>query len=184
MRRTTRFFFAAAAALTVSATGCELLSTLDRTQIPDERTPDGGIGGMETSSSSSSSSGTAGSGGTGGMAGAGGTAGMGGTAGAGGVAGMGGTGGTAGMGGTGGTGGGGITCNSPSECPATGNECIAATCNGNVCGTTFVSAGTPVSSQTDKDCKINQCDGAGNVTTVNDDNDVPDDQNDCTMDVC
>ncbi len=151
----------------------------------------GGTGGT----AGSGTGGTAGSG-TGGTAGSGtgGTAGSGtgGTAGSGtgGAAGSG-TGGTAGSGtggtagsGTGGAAGSGGTCSAASDCPTPANECVTATCDGGQCGTSFVAAGTNTTNQTAGDCHVNQCDGAGNVTSVVDDNDVPDDSNACTTDVC
>lgn len=53
-------------------------------------------------------------------------------------------------------------CDSAADCPATGNACTTATCNGNVCGTTPVSNGTPCDADgsqcTDQDsCQSGTC---------------------------
>ncbi|MDP2276027.1 MAG: lamin tail domain-containing protein [Archangium sp.] len=77
-----------------------------------------------------------------------------------------------------------VECNSPSECPGQDTECQARTCNGNSCGSNFTAAGTAVSSQNAGDCKVNQCDGVGNVAAANDNTDAPIDGNQCTFDVC
>ena len=78
------------------------------------------------------------------------------------------------------------SCGQPSDCPATGNPCSIATCLNNVCGTSFVAAGTVVTNPVVGDCRSNQCDGNGNVTTDAVDNtDVPaDDGNQCTGESC
>jgi hypothetical protein len=119
----------------------------------------GGHGGMGTSSSSSSSS----SGSTGGAGGTGGHGGM-------------------GTGGSGGTGG--MPCTAPGDCPATGSECVVATCDAGACGTTLTPAQTPISTQVAGDCHKKVCDGAGNVVNDVDDSDPPDDGWACSNDVC
>lgn len=78
----------------------------------------------------------------------------------------------------------GKSCTSPASCPAPASACAERTCNAGVCGEKPKAAGTVVATQTAGDCKRSQCDGNGNVVTVNDDADVPDDGNDCTDDVC
>ncbi len=88
------------------------------------------------------------------------------------------------MGGAGGAGGSGMPCQTAADCTPTMNECIVATCIGSVCGTMFVASGTAAATQIAEDCKVDQCDGAGNIMSVNDNNDLPDDQNDCTDNVC
>lgn len=107
-----------------------------------------------------------------------------GTAGTGGVAGQGGV----GKGGTGGGAGGdrpdGGECTVAEDCPETGNECVKRVCEDGVCGTKNVEAGYRVEDQETGDCKVKQCDGNGAVETVNDDTDVFDDGNDCTIDSC
>jgi hypothetical protein len=75
-------------------------------------------------------------------------------------------------------------CITPSDCPGVDDECQKRTCNMGTCGVSFSPNGTKVMSQTAKDCKQNVCDGAGSVIVVNDDADVPDDNNACTADSC
>lgn len=105
------------------------------------------------------------------------------TGGTGGAGGTGGTGGTGATGGTGGTGGGG-GCTSPSDCPGTDGDCQARTCTDSTCGVSFTTAGTATVSQVDGDCKKLVCDGSGSVIAVNDNADLPTDDNDCTTGTC
>jgi hypothetical protein len=63
-------------------------------------------------------------------------------------------------------------------------DCQTRTCTLGLCGFDFVAAGTPTASQVAGDCKQLECDGTGGETTVNDDGDLPDDQELCTSDVC
>ncbi len=109
----------------------------------------------------------------------------GGAGGMGGMGGMGGggTGGTAGMGG-GGTGGMEPECTTPADCAAPASECQDATCEGGVCGLANKAAGTPLGTQTPGDCQAAVCDGSGSPTTQADDTDLPNDNNDCTVDAC
>ncbi|MFT3770388.1 MAG: hypothetical protein QM820_33590 [Minicystis sp.] len=44
--------------------------------------------------------------------------------------------------------------------------------------------GTPLLTQAAGDCKVTVCDGAGSTASANDDTDVPDDGNPCTIDAC
>jgi hypothetical protein len=107
------------------------------------------------------------------------------------------TGGAAGSGGggaggattsTGGGGGSGgacaAECCAPSDCPVTGNECLARACEAGACGTKPVAQGVLVSTQTPGDCQVIVCDGAGATETVIEDRDLPDDANPCTVDKC
>ncbi|APR82619.1 5'-nucleotidase [Minicystis rosea] len=98
---------------------------------------------------------------------------------------------TGGAGGTGGSGGAttsstgtGGGCTTTDDCPLPPNECVLATCNGGVCGTTNAAAGTLGVDQTDGDCQTSQCDGMGHLVMVATDTDVPDDGNPCTKDLC
>jgi len=78
-----------------------------------------------------------------------------------------------------------VGCTDPSQCPGDDdNECLVPTCEENQCGFSFVEEGTPLKKQTDGDCKIEQCDGAGKTKEVIDNTDVPVDNNDCTDDIC
>src|SRR5262249_35054211 len=78
-----------------------------------------------------------------------------------------------------------VQCNSAGQCPGMDTECHSRSCSmAGACGFNNTAAGTPTSAQTTGDCKVNQCDGAGNVESVNQDTDVPVDSNACTNDVC
>src|SRR5205823_3306627 len=62
--------------------------------------------------------------------------------------------------------------------------CQQRTCDMGTCGFDFTTQGTPTTTQTKGDCKINVCDGMGGVSATLDANDVPNDNNDCTQDLC
>ncbi|MFT3775659.1 MAG: lamin tail domain-containing protein [Minicystis sp.] len=148
----------------------------------------GGTGGMTTSSTTSSGTGGSGTGGTGGMTTSSTTSSGTGGSGTGGA-------GTGGMG-TGGTGGmmvsssssssgdAGTTCTLPTDCPGADTECQQRTCTNGVCGTSFTAVDTPIAAQKAGDCLAVVCDGAGATKTINDDTDLPDDQNPCTKNLC
>ncbi len=87
---------------------------------------------------------------------------------------------TSGSGGSGGA----AACAQASDCPGTDTECRARSCANGVCGFTDAPLGTPVAQQTKGDCKQMVCDGAGAITTANDDGDPPDDGTACTVDAC
>jgi hypothetical protein len=79
-----------------------------------------------------------------------------------------------------------VQCTAASQCPGgSDTECRTRTCSAaGVCGLSLTTAGTAVSSQTARDCKRNQCDGAGNIIVVTDATDRPIDTNACTQDLC
>lgn len=77
-----------------------------------------------------------------------------------------------------------VECTSPSQCPGINDDCQATTCNNNECGVAYSAQGTLTTVQSPGDCKANQCDGAGGTESVNDDDDVLVDNNQCTADVC
>lgn len=78
-----------------------------------------------------------------------------------------------------------VACNAPSQCAGSDTECQARTCAGNTCGVANTASGTLTSAQTAGDCKVNQCDGSGNIVVVTSSADVPaDDGNQCTSEVC
>ncbi len=87
---------------------------------------------------------------------------------------------------------GGGVCDSTGECveclSATtcgkATECAAPTCAGGACGVDFTADGTPIAVQQIGDCESTVCDGAGDTEQVNDDLDVEDDSNPCTLDAC
>ncbi len=128
-----------------------------------------------TSTSTSTATSTSTSSGTGGM----------GTGGAGGM-GTGGSTSTSSSSSTGGMGTGGMAgnCITATDCPGMDTECQSRTCVGGACGLAFQAAGTPLAMQTAGDCKVDQCNGAGMVMSVNDGNDTSSDSNDCTSDTC
>jgi hypothetical protein len=76
-------------------------------------------------------------------------------------------------------------CTAPSDCPTTGNECLARTCVAGVCGTSFVEEGNPTSVQVPGDCKTIVCNGAGGTEEVASIDDFPPaDMNPCTESAC
>lgn len=80
--------------------------------------------------------------------------------------------------------GGMVACESPSECPGMDTECGTRTCEGGTCGVDAAPMGTVADSQTPGDCISNECNGSGAINGVPDDADLPNDDNDCTTDVC
>ena len=78
----------------------------------------------------------------------------------------------------------GPTCATASECPGTDLECAKRACIGGRCTVAFVPAGTPSAMQVPFDCKRAECNGAGLVRIVYDPADLPNDDNECTLDSC
>src|SRR6185503_11781648 len=87
------------------------------------------------------------------------------------------------MGGNGG-GGGGAQCMAATDCPGTDNICVVRTCDNGVCGMKTLLSDMPIPSQLYGDCKVVKCDKMGVVVTENDDTDLYDDGNACTVDQC
>lgn len=78
-----------------------------------------------------------------------------------------------------------VQCLTPLDCPGDDTECQSRTCQSGRCGMSFTSAGTSVSTQSPGDCQRNACDGQGTVVSVDDNDDVPDDDgNQCTVGTC
>ncbi|MBL9026532.1 MAG: lamin tail domain-containing protein [Myxococcales bacterium] len=78
-----------------------------------------------------------------------------------------------------------VGCLAPSECPGSDTECQTRTCNAGVCGFAFAAPGTVLAQQAEGDCKQDECDGSGGVTSVNLDTDVPPEDGDvCTTSAC
>ncbi len=78
-------------------------------------------------------------------------------------------------------------CASPAECAGVSDFCQAVTCVDSVCGVTLTDADTPLpdGDQTTGDCLRRVCDGKGNVASVADDDDLPDDDgSECTDETC
>jgi hypothetical protein len=71
-----------------------------------------------------------------------------------------------------------------SDCPQTGVECVTATCTLGLCGAANVAAGTPTTIQAQGDCLKNECNGSGAIVASNDNADIKDDSNPCTIDAC
>jgi hypothetical protein len=63
-------------------------------------------------------------------------------------------------------------CSVASDC-GTSTTCKTFTCTAGVCGSTFAASGVVVSGQTAGDCKVNVCDGAGNIVMQVDNTDTP-----------
>lgn len=106
----------------------------------------------------------------------------------GGMAGSGGTGGDGGMGGMGGNGGGPPPeCTTDTDCTmhGTANFCGKPSCQAGKCVREVLQpAGTPLPSQVYGDCLQVQCGPNADPITVNNDDDVYNDGNECTDDVC
>jgi hypothetical protein len=109
--------------------------------------------------------------------------GQGGTGGTGGSASVTGGGGSA-TGGTGNGGGGVATCLHDFDCPGVDAACHVRVCESGVCGWKDLAEGTPTPAQVAGDCKKRICDGKGGVKQVDDDADLLDDHNGCTLDAC
>jgi Lamin Tail Domain/Bacterial Ig-like domain len=77
-----------------------------------------------------------------------------------------------------------IGCNAPTDCPGMDTACQSRTCVAGACGLAFQPAGTVLATQVAGDCKSNQCNGAGLMVSVNDNNDTSSDNNACTSDTC
>ena len=77
-----------------------------------------------------------------------------------------------------------VACLTVADCPGTDTECHHRTCSAaGACSITNTADGTAISNQTDRDCKKTVC-MAGNPVVVNDNTDLPLDNNGCTMDLC
>jgi len=77
-----------------------------------------------------------------------------------------------------------IECLTAANCPGQDTECGSRACVGGACVVGFVAAGTVLVAQTPGDCRSRRCDGAGQISLVADDADLPDDGNPCSREVC
>jgi hypothetical protein len=77
-----------------------------------------------------------------------------------------------------------VGCVVAADCPGTDTTCQHRVCTNGQCGVSNAAAGTVLPNQTVGDCKKDQCDGNGAVTTVADDTDKHVDGNACTQDLC
>ncbi|MCL2823595.1 MAG: hypothetical protein FWD57_06360, partial [Polyangiaceae bacterium] len=78
-------------------------------------------------------------------------------------------------------------CEDVSACPDANNPCLIVVCNADkICEYDFVVADTPLpdSEQTDGDCRVWQCNGAGSLVWDADDDDVPTDADECHQNLC
>jgi len=75
-------------------------------------------------------------------------------------------------------------CAAATDCPGAETECQHRTCTAGVCAEAKSPAGTVLAVQTVGDCKQQQCAADGTVVAVNDNTDVPNDNNPCTNDIC
>ncbi len=75
-------------------------------------------------------------------------------------------------------------CMLPTDCPGMDTACGTRTCNGGVCGVDAKAMGTTIADMKAKDCKKSICDGGGDSTTAADPTDLPNDNNQCTDDIC
>lgn len=98
-------------------------------------------------------------------------------------AGAGGGGGDGGAGGEGTGGAAGPECEHASECSGVENECQTRVCADGECGFAYASAGTVVDDDVG-DCTVVTCDGMGSKEQAPDESDLPDDDNECTLDEC
>lgn len=76
------------------------------------------------------------------------------------------------------------SCTTSADCPVANDACSMATCNDGICGLAPAPVGTPLPDSVVGDCKAQACDAAGNIAAINDDSDIPDDDNACTTDIC
>jgi hypothetical protein len=75
-------------------------------------------------------------------------------------------------------------CLAPADCAGPDDACKARTCVAGKCGHAFTAAGTALPVQIAGDCKHGVCDGNGVAILQDDGEDLPDDSNACTDDVC
>ncbi|HOA14160.1 MAG TPA: hypothetical protein PLB35_08045 [Myxococcota bacterium] len=75
-------------------------------------------------------------------------------------------------------------CTDSSQCPATGNPCTMPSCDDGECVAVPLPVDFQPLEQVPGDCQVLICDGNGGVTNVSYDEDVPDDENPCTVDLC
>lgn len=101
-------------------------------------------------------------------------------------------------------------CQSADDCPSPGEVCKGPSCVDGVCGGAYLPDGTPWFDMSPGDCRIDACDGAGGlksilfddppqqnpgdcerfvcdtgeILTIADPSDIPNDGNDCTLDTC
>lgn len=75
-------------------------------------------------------------------------------------------------------------CFVPTDCPGQDSECRKRSCDFGKCGFSDAPPGSPISTQTQGDCLLNVCDGAGGVSIKADDGDVPTSPSECMAGIC
>jgi len=78
-----------------------------------------------------------------------------------------------------------VQCLAAADCPGVDDDCNTRTCVDNTCGISFSAQGTGLATQTPNDCQQLVCDGAGGSGAINNNNDLPaEDNNECTTGGC
>ncbi len=75
-------------------------------------------------------------------------------------------------------------CTIPADCPLPVSECVVRSCVDGICGEELAVPGSIVTQQTPGDCMRNVWDAIGEVVGEPDGQDVPNDDNECTVDTC
>ncbi|XXX78160.1 hypothetical protein WMF30_05260 [Sorangium sp. So ce134] len=76
-------------------------------------------------------------------------------------------------------------CAAVEDCTDRASACrVVVACEQGACVVADAADGTPVAEQTPGDCQQAVCDGSGEVKTIADEDDAPDDGNACTLDTC
>jgi hypothetical protein len=76
-----------------------------------------------------------------------------------------------------------LPCQSAADCPGA-PLCQDVACSNQACQYTLQPADTPFLDSSPSDCQMTVCDGAGSLVFVADPDDIPDDGNECTNDMC
>ena len=76
------------------------------------------------------------------------------------------------------------TCSSEEDCDTPSEPCQTAVCVNGVCGVAQVPPDSVAPQQEPGNCQLEICDEDGMVSSINDDEDVPDDGLECTVDGC
>ena len=76
-----------------------------------------------------------------------------------------------------------VQCTAAAQC-GTNTFCQTFTCDSGTCGTAPTALGVALPAQTAGDCQEQQCNGLGGTRSVANDVDIPNDDNQCTDDIC
>nr|HEX4314001.1 hypothetical protein [Kofleriaceae bacterium] len=77
-----------------------------------------------------------------------------------------------------------VNCTLPNQCSGSDTDCQVRTCLQGVCGVDNQPQNTVAAHQVAGDCQKKICDGSGDIDSITDNTDVPNDHNACTSDVC